>query len=77
MAEVAVRERKRVAGPGRPTNENKEKSYDVHATSRIDGRIVTRVVCSLPARGKKQAETKAQNFCTAFGYDYSHVVSEF
>ena len=62
---------------GRPDGTRAERQYAVHADHKVNGRIQTGQVCSLPARSSKQAAEKGQNFCTAFGYDFSHVAEIF
>ena len=60
-------------GKGRPKG-GKEQDYEVHAYATVDGRIKLKQVCALPAQSEKLALKKAQNFCDAFGYDFSHTV---
>jgi hypothetical protein len=66
--EAAIAEEPRKVG--RP---KKGHVFEIHAYHSVDGRMKLEKVASLEASTKKIAIAKAENFCSAFGYDFSHL----
>jgi putative heme iron utilization protein len=58
---------------GRP---RKGHVFEIHAYHSVDGRMKLEKVAGIEAVTKKIATMKAENFCAAFGYDFSHLSLE-
>ena len=58
---------------GRP---RKDHVLEIHAYHSVKGRMKLEKVAGIEANSKKIATLKAENFCAAFGYDFSHLSLE-
>ena len=65
--------RKKSVGRPRADGMDQEKDYEVFAHLQENSRWRVRSVCTVPAMSKTDATAMGQNFCTALGYDFSHV----